>query len=50
MVKKSMFLVEMNWKQSVGKDNYQEDGGNEEEIRKLEQIEGEDMSCLRTTT
>lgn len=34
----------------VGKDNYQEDGINEEEIQKLEQIEGEDMSCLRTAT
>lgn len=50
MVKKSLFQPEMGWKQSLGKDNYQEDDENEEEIRKLEAIEVEDMSCLRTVT
>lgn len=50
IVKKSLFPSEMSWKQIVGKDNYQEDGGNEEEIQKLESIEGEDMSSLGTAT
>lgn len=32
MVKKSLLPAEMSWKQSVGKDNYQEEGANEEDI------------------
>lgn len=50
MVKRDLFPAGMGWKQSVGKDNDQEEDGDTPEVQKLVAVEGEDMSCLRTAT
>lgn len=50
MVKKENFPTKMCRKESVGKDNNPRGSTSEEEIRKLKAVEGEDMSCLKTTT
>lgn len=50
MVKKENFPPEMCWKNSVGSDNHLVGGYSEEDIQKLEVVEGEDMSCLKSAT
>lgn len=50
MVKRENFPAEMCWKESVGMDNRPGGSVNEQDIEKLEKIEGQDMTCFKSTT